>query len=90
MTPELVTSWLGLRSELGPLLASDGSLKYALIVAGERPGRSAICAIDSPSASRKCSASATARRRSAARSTPHAVLRQGGGFGEVEAAPSSG
>ena len=36
-----------------------------LIVAGERPKRSAICAIERPSASRKWWASATARRRSA-------------------------
>ena len=38
------------------------------MVAGERPRRSAICATDRPSPSRKCRASATARRRSATRS----------------------
>jgi hypothetical protein len=39
-----------------------------LIVAGERPSRSAIWAIDSPSHSRKWRARATARRRSTTRS----------------------
>jgi hypothetical protein len=39
-----------------------------LTVAGERPNRSAICAIDRPSPSRKWRAKATARWRSIARS----------------------
>ena len=48
--------------------------KYALIVAGERPRRSAICAIARPSASRKWRASATARRRSRTRSSAAASI----------------
>jgi hypothetical protein len=51
-----------------PRLLAGGVVKYALIVAGERPSRRAIWAFESPSVSRKCRASATARRRSITRS----------------------
>ena len=49
---------------VGLFLASDGSQKYALIVAGERPRRAAIWAIERPSAPRTWRARATGRRRS--------------------------
>jgi hypothetical protein len=53
----------------GPRLLAGGVVEVRLDRRGRAPRRSAIWAIERPSASRKCRASATARRRSTTRST---------------------
>jgi hypothetical protein len=68
VTPELATSSLGLPFPAGPFVSIRRVVEVGLDRRGERPSRSAICAIDRPSASRKCRASATAPRRSSTRS----------------------